>query len=167
MTTTNNSAHSSMGWSSPSLPQTDRPTLSSCSYGISCNNDSVLRSVFFKYLHPKEVFIAEGILVPDIARKKVPDPDSSSLLTLLPSCGSELDAPLQLTDQSKRCYSCCFFQGFQIPSQCLSHSLCGHEAPLRLPLRHLAECPAPIPPLTHLWPHLLPHEPPHRCSLGE
>ena len=41
-----------------------------CSYGVSCNNDSVLRSVFYKYLHPKEVFIADGILVPDIARKK-------------------------------------------------------------------------------------------------
>lgn len=41
------------------------------SYGISCNNDSVLRSVYYKYLHPKEVFIADGILVPDIARKKV------------------------------------------------------------------------------------------------
>ena len=40
------------------------------SYGVSCNNDSVLRSVFYKYLHPKEVFIADGILVPDIARKK-------------------------------------------------------------------------------------------------
>lgn len=37
---------------------------------MSCNNDSVLRSVFYKYLHPKEVFIADGILVPDIARKK-------------------------------------------------------------------------------------------------
>jgi hypothetical protein len=44
---------------------------SSPSYGISCNNDSVLRSVFYKYLHPKEVFISEGVLVPDIARKKV------------------------------------------------------------------------------------------------
>jgi len=40
------------------------------SYGLSCNKDSVLRSVFYKYLHPKEVFIADGILVPDIARKK-------------------------------------------------------------------------------------------------
>lgn len=39
-------------------------------YGVACNNDSVLRSVFYKYLHPKEVFIADGILVPDIARKK-------------------------------------------------------------------------------------------------
>jgi intraflagellar transport protein 52 len=40
-------------------------------YGMSVNADSVMRSVFYKYLHPKEVFIAEGILVPDIARKKV------------------------------------------------------------------------------------------------
>lgn len=40
-------------------------------YGMSINNDSVLRSVFYKYLHPKEAFIAEGILVPDLARKKV------------------------------------------------------------------------------------------------
>ena len=40
-------------------------------YGMSINKDSVLRSVFYKYLHPKETFIAEGILVPDLARKKV------------------------------------------------------------------------------------------------
>ena len=40
------------------------------SYGIECNNDSVLRSVYYKYLHPKEVFIADGILVPDLAKKK-------------------------------------------------------------------------------------------------
>mmetsp|Transcript_10229 Transcript_10229/g.16783 ORF Transcript_10229/g.16783 Transcript_10229/m.16783 type:complete len:550 (-) Transcript_10229:120-1769(-) len=39
-------------------------------YGMSINNDSVVRSVFYKYLHPKEVFIAEGTLVPDIIRKK-------------------------------------------------------------------------------------------------
>jgi intraflagellar transport protein 52 len=38
---------------------------------MSVNNDSVMRSVFYKYLHPKEVFVAEGVLVPDIARKKV------------------------------------------------------------------------------------------------
>lgn len=37
---------------------------------MSVNEDSVLRSVYYKYVHPKEVFIAEGILVPDIARKK-------------------------------------------------------------------------------------------------
>lgn len=40
---------------------------------MSVNSDSVMRSVFYKYLHPKEVFIAEGVLVPDIARKKVTD----------------------------------------------------------------------------------------------
>lgn len=34
------------------------------------NSDSVLRSVYYKYLHPKEVYIAEGVLVPDVARKK-------------------------------------------------------------------------------------------------
>ena len=37
---------------------------------MSVNDDSVLRSVYYKYVHPKEVFIAEGILVPDVARKK-------------------------------------------------------------------------------------------------
>lgn len=37
---------------------------------MNVNSDSVMRSVFYKYLHPKEVHIAEGILVPDIARKK-------------------------------------------------------------------------------------------------
>ena len=37
---------------------------------MSVNADSVLRSVYYKYVHPKEVFIAEGVLVPDIARKK-------------------------------------------------------------------------------------------------
>eukprot|EP01038_Epipyxis_sp_PR26KG_P005310 gene5310-7374_t len=39
-------------------------------YGMSVNSDSVMRSVYYKYLHPKEVFIAEGILVPDISKKK-------------------------------------------------------------------------------------------------
>ena len=39
-------------------------------FGMSVNDDSVLRSVYYKYVHPKEVFIAEGILVPDVARKK-------------------------------------------------------------------------------------------------
>lgn len=38
-------------------------------YGLSVNSDSVVRSAFYKYLHPKEVFIAEGLLVPDLARK--------------------------------------------------------------------------------------------------
>ena len=39
-------------------------------YGISVNNDSVMRSAYYKYLHPKEVFISEGVLVPDLIRKK-------------------------------------------------------------------------------------------------
>ena len=41
-----------------------------CSYGIELNRDSVMRSVYYKYLHPKEVYIAEGLLVPDMGRKK-------------------------------------------------------------------------------------------------
>jgi hypothetical protein len=40
-------------------------------YGMSINNDSVMRSVYYKYMHPKEVYIAEGTLVPDLIRKKV------------------------------------------------------------------------------------------------
>jgi len=39
-------------------------------YGICANADSVLRSVFYKYMHPKEVFVAEGVLVPDLTKKK-------------------------------------------------------------------------------------------------
>jgi len=38
--------------------------------GITVNDDSVMRQVYYKYLHPKEVFIAEGVLIPDMARKK-------------------------------------------------------------------------------------------------
>ncbi len=50
----------------------------SCNYGdlfgelgVTVNGDSIMRQVYYKYLHPKEVFIAEGVLVPDMARKKV------------------------------------------------------------------------------------------------
>ena len=39
-------------------------------FGMSVNADSVLRSVYYKYVHPKEVFISDGVLVPDILRKK-------------------------------------------------------------------------------------------------
>ena len=40
-------------------------------YGVTINDDCVLRSVHYKYFHPKEVFISDGVLVPDISRKKV------------------------------------------------------------------------------------------------
>jgi hypothetical protein len=53
------------------IPCSISNTISSYRYGMSINNDSVVRSVFYKYMHPKEVFIAEGILVPDLIRKKV------------------------------------------------------------------------------------------------
>eukprot|EP01041_Mallomonas_annulata_P004914 gene4914-9802_t len=39
-------------------------------FGMSVNSDSVIRSVFYKYLHPKEVYICDGVLVPDLAKKK-------------------------------------------------------------------------------------------------
>ena len=31
-------------------------------FGISCNRDAVLRSVYHKYPHPKEVHVQEGVL---------------------------------------------------------------------------------------------------------
>jgi len=39
-------------------------------YGISVHADSVVRTVYFKYLHPKECYIANGIVHPEIAEKK-------------------------------------------------------------------------------------------------
>jgi hypothetical protein len=38
------------------------PPLSPFRFGIAINNDSVVRTVFHKYLHPKEVFISNGVL---------------------------------------------------------------------------------------------------------
>lgn len=37
-------------------------------YGISMNNDNVVRTVYYKYLHPKEVFISNGVINREIAR---------------------------------------------------------------------------------------------------
>mmetsp|Transcript_7824 Transcript_7824/g.10878 ORF Transcript_7824/g.10878 Transcript_7824/m.10878 type:complete len:222 (+) Transcript_7824:104-769(+) len=37
-------------------------------YGISINNDAVVRSVYLKYHHPKETLITHGILCQDIVR---------------------------------------------------------------------------------------------------
>lgn len=39
-------------------------------FGVTVNADTVLRQVFYKYLHPREVYIEEGLLVKDMARKK-------------------------------------------------------------------------------------------------
>uniref|UniRef100_A0A7S2D5V8 Intraflagellar transport protein 52 homolog n=1 Tax=Octactis speculum TaxID=3111310 RepID=A0A7S2D5V8_9STRA len=39
-------------------------------FGIVVNKDSVVRTVYYKYLYPKEVFIANGILQPSIASMK-------------------------------------------------------------------------------------------------
>mmetsp|Transcript_45851 Transcript_45851/g.103839 ORF Transcript_45851/g.103839 Transcript_45851/m.103839 type:complete len:461 (+) Transcript_45851:52-1434(+) len=37
-------------------------------FGVSVNSDAVVRTVFHKYHHPKEVFISNGILCQDISR---------------------------------------------------------------------------------------------------
>lgn len=37
-------------------------------FGISINSDSLVRSSYYKYLHPKEVFISNGILNKEIVR---------------------------------------------------------------------------------------------------
>jgi len=39
-------------------------------YGITTNKDTVMRTVFHKYLHPKEVFIADGVTLTDLSRSK-------------------------------------------------------------------------------------------------
>ena len=39
-------------------------------FGMSVCADSVVRTVYHKYLHPKQVYIANGILHPEIAEKK-------------------------------------------------------------------------------------------------
>mmetsp|Transcript_7828 Transcript_7828/g.14176 ORF Transcript_7828/g.14176 Transcript_7828/m.14176 type:complete len:515 (+) Transcript_7828:18-1562(+) len=39
-------------------------------FGMSVCPDSVVRTVYHKYLHPKQVYIANGILHPEIAEKK-------------------------------------------------------------------------------------------------
>lgn len=36
--------------------------------GISVNPDSVIRRTFYKYLHPKEAFVANGILNNELVR---------------------------------------------------------------------------------------------------
>mmetsp|Transcript_22150 Transcript_22150/g.28885 ORF Transcript_22150/g.28885 Transcript_22150/m.28885 type:complete len:520 (-) Transcript_22150:119-1678(-) len=39
-------------------------------FGISVKSDAVVRTVYYKYLYPKEVFIANGLLQPSIATSK-------------------------------------------------------------------------------------------------
>uniref|UniRef100_A0A7S2W697 Intraflagellar transport protein 52 homolog n=1 Tax=Rhizochromulina marina TaxID=1034831 RepID=A0A7S2W697_9STRA len=39
-------------------------------FGMTVRNDSVVRTVYYKYLYPKEVFIANGVLQPSIAQSK-------------------------------------------------------------------------------------------------
>jgi len=37
-------------------------------FGVAIKNDAVVRTVFYKYHHPKEAFVSNGILCPDISR---------------------------------------------------------------------------------------------------
>lgn len=39
-----------------------------CSYGIFVNPDAVIRTVYHKYHHPKEVLISSGVVNREIAR---------------------------------------------------------------------------------------------------
>merc|ERR1719272_111855 len=36
--------------------------------GISCNTDSVIRKSFYKYLHPKEAYVGNGVLNKELVR---------------------------------------------------------------------------------------------------
>lgn len=36
--------------------------------GISVNTDTVIRRTFYKYLHPKEAFVANGVLNTELVR---------------------------------------------------------------------------------------------------
>jgi intraflagellar transport protein 52 len=36
--------------------------------GISVNSDSVIRRTFYKYLHPKEAYVANGVLNNELVR---------------------------------------------------------------------------------------------------
>lgn len=36
--------------------------------GISVNNDAVIRKTFFKYLHPKEAYVGNGVLNSELVR---------------------------------------------------------------------------------------------------
>ncbi|KAG5178614.1 Intrafragellar transport 52, osm-6-like protein, partial [Tribonema minus] len=39
-------------------------------FGVAVHADSVVRTAFYKYLHPKEVFVSHGVLNPELARMK-------------------------------------------------------------------------------------------------
>merc|ERR1740120_479691 len=55
-------------------------------FGISFNNDAVVRTVYHKYPHPKECLVANGILCDDLVRaakgEKKPEKQAADLLSL-------------------------------------------------------------------------------------
>ena len=50
-------------------------------YGISINNDCVVRTAFYKYLHPKEVYIQSGILNNEVTRVALSQPKEAQIKT--------------------------------------------------------------------------------------
>merc|ERR1719316_2075079 len=55
-------------------------------FGIMVNNDAVVRTAYYKYLHPKEAFISNGILCDDVVRcvkgEKVKDKEADKGIAL-------------------------------------------------------------------------------------
>ena len=48
-------------------------------YGISCNNDCVVRTSFYKYYHPKEVYVQAGILEKEVVRVALGQPKENNV----------------------------------------------------------------------------------------
>lgn len=55
-------------------------------FGVSVRPDSVLRTAFYKYLHPKEVFISHGVLLPELVEKKSEAVKKGSQKPIIPKC---------------------------------------------------------------------------------
>ena len=130
---------------------------------MSVNNDSVMRSVYYKYIHPKEVFIAEGTLVPDLIRKKVKHAfvyiATSYSFSLCRSCRSVhfmTESRVVEWQQETR---------WQIRPCEVGRSQV-HQAGVRVPLRRLAERAAPRYPHFVLRFDLVPNEPASDGHLG-
>jgi intraflagellar transport protein 52 len=61
-------------------------------FGMAVRQDSVVRTVYYKYLYPKEVFIANGVLQPAIAANKNINTKVSK------SAGSSAQAPIDTSN---------------------------------------------------------------------
>ena len=61
-------------------------------YGMTVRQDSVVRTVYYKYLYPKEVFIANGVLQPAVAQNKNINAKSSK------NAGTLIAAPIDTSN---------------------------------------------------------------------